>query len=171
MSDHISRDKALAMLEEAGCDERVIAHCKAVCQAAVDVAGRVAAAGREVDLDFIESAALLHDIGRARSHGMDHGLTGAEILSEHPRFARVCERHLGAGFTAKEAESFGLPARDMLPETLEEKIIAYADNCVEGDKILSWEEGSKRIAERLKDDGAVQRMEALAREVEGYCKK
>lgn len=43
--------------------------------------------------------------------------------------ARVCERHTGSGLTASEIEREGLPLphRDFLPETLEEKLICYAD--------------------------------------------
>ena len=45
------------------------------------------------------------------------------------RHARVCERHTGSGLTAEEIseQTLPLPPRDMLPESIEEKIICYAD--------------------------------------------
>ena len=47
----------------------------------------------------------------------------------YPRHARVCERHTGAGLTKAEivAQHLPIPAQDFLPETLEERLICYAD--------------------------------------------
>lgn len=41
----------------------------------------------------------------------------------------MCERHTGAGLTAQEIidQSLPLPHRDMLPLSLEEKVVCYAD--------------------------------------------
>ena len=46
-----------------------------------------------------------------------------------PRHARVCERHTGAGITKAQiiAQNLPLPQQDFLPETMEEKVICYAD--------------------------------------------
>jgi uncharacterized protein len=83
--------------------------------------------------------ALLHDIGRTKSQGLDHGIQGAKIIRELnlrddpllEKVARICERHLGAGITNSEAEKQGLPPGDYVPKTMEEKIIAYCDNLVD----------------------------------------
>ena len=62
---------------------------------------------------------------------MLHGRIGAEILrgEGYPRHARVCERHTGAGLTVKDIieQQLPLPHQDFLPETIEEKLICYAD--------------------------------------------
>ena len=95
-----------------------------------------------LDRQFVEEAAMLHDIGifKCDAPGIQcfgrepyllHGRIGAELLRAegYPRHARVCERHTGAGLS-KEAIIKGnlpLPAEDFLPETLEEKVICYAD--------------------------------------------
>ena len=81
-----------------------------------------------VDVQFVEEAAMLHDIGIYRCdapgihcHGIEpylrHGPIGGEILRAEglPRHARVAERHTGTGLPGFE------------PETLEEQIICYAD--------------------------------------------
>ena len=81
-----------------------------------------------VDKQFLEEAAMLHDIGIYRCdapsihcHGTEpyirHGQIGGDILREEgfPRHARVCERHTGTGLPGFE------------PETLEEQIVCYAD--------------------------------------------
>src|SRR5574344_1453174 len=95
-----------------------------------------------MDRQFVVEAAMLHDIGifRCDAAGIScfgtepylcHGRIGAEILREEgfPRHARVCERHTGAGLTKEEiiAQQLPLPHEDFLPETLEEKVVCYAD--------------------------------------------
>ena len=95
-----------------------------------------------IDRQFAEEAAMLHDIGIIKCdapgiccHGTEpyirHGRIGAEMLRELglPHHARVCERHTGAGLSKKEIEeqNLPLPQADFLPETLEEKLICYAD--------------------------------------------
>ena len=47
---------------------------------------------------------------------------------------KIIERHIGAGITEEEAVKLGLPKKSYLPETLEEKIVAHADNLVSGSK-------------------------------------
>jgi len=119
----------------------LIAHSHQVARLAVTVADRVSRS-EPVDIDFVEQAAMLHDIGMLYTdaptlgcHGdkpyIVHGILGAEILSEEnlPHHALVCERHIGVGLTVEDIKLQGLPLplRDMRPQTLEEKIITYAD--------------------------------------------
>lgn len=95
-----------------------------------------------LDMDFIEEAALLHDIGVALTsapglgcHGSApyilHGIIGREILEKEglPRHGLICERHIGVGLTVDDIkeQNLPLPLRDMVPVTTEEKIVAYAD--------------------------------------------
>ena len=94
------------------------------------------------DRQFVEEAAMLHDIGIRRCdapgihcHGTEpyirHGRIGAEWLRTEgfPRHARVCERHTGAGITCRQIveRDLPLPHEDFLPETIEEQLICYAD--------------------------------------------
>lgn len=99
-----------------------------------------------IDYDFLREACMLHDYGilwvDAPDIGcfgtepyMRHGILGAEHLRKidpvrYARHARVCERHIGSGLTAREITegNLPLPARDFLPETFEEKLITFADN-------------------------------------------
>ena len=73
------------------------------------------------------------------------------------RYARVCERHTGAGITVHDIESrnLPLPRRDFLPETIEEQIICYADKFYSKshlDRTKTLEQAEKSIA-RFGDDG------------------
>lgn len=94
------------------------------------------------DLQFVKEASMLHDIGiifcnapGIYCHGdadyLSHGFIGAELLRKegYPRHARVAERHTGSGLTAEQirAQHLPLPDQDFLPETIEEKVICYAD--------------------------------------------
>ena len=96
----------------------------------------------DIDRDFVEEAAMLHDIGIVNTdapgikcYGTEpyirHGIIGAEMLRREglPRHARVCERHTGAGLSRREIETQNLPLphHDFLPETIEEQLICYAD--------------------------------------------
>lgn len=91
---------------------------------------------------FIEEAAMLHDIGiyLCNAPGIEcfgnepyicHGILGGNLMRHEglPEHARVCERHTGAGLTRTSIieQDLPLPHRDFLPETIEEKIICYAD--------------------------------------------
>jgi len=144
----------------------VIKHCEAVSNYAVSLARKIRDRGHKVDVEFIEVAALLHDVGRSKTHGIDHGLAGAKILSDHPGFARVCERHIGAGLTKEEAEELGLPKKDFLPETIEEKIIAHADNMVRGSEAVSLKETTEFFEKRLgKNHPGVERVKKLSDEI------
>ncbi|MHA1917936.1 MAG: HD domain-containing protein [Candidatus Ranarchaeia archaeon] len=90
---------------------------------------------------LIETAALLHDIGRSISHKIDHGIIGGKILRkmDYPIHARIIEVHMLAGFNKEEAISLGLPNRDFLPITLPEKIVNYSDKRFKGIKPVSIE--------------------------------
>jgi uncharacterized protein len=94
------------------------------------------------DLRFIAEAALLHDIGIYRTdaarigcHGREpyvrHGVIGRQILESHglPRHALVCERHVGVGLTVADirTQNLPLPLREMVPVSIEEVLICYAD--------------------------------------------
>lgn len=96
----------------------------------------------EADTDFIYEAALLHDIGVFQTyapeigcHGQDayirHGCLGADILRAegYERHALVCERHTGTGISLQEIrqKQLPLPQRDMLPISIEEQLICFAD--------------------------------------------
>ena len=130
----VSREKALGFLRDAGCRNSVIEHCVDVAQIAVRIAGEFVERGVDVDVGLVETGALLHDIGRSRTHGIRHAVVGAEIargLGLSPDVVRIIERHIGAGIPCDEAVELGLPEGCYVPCSVEEKIVAYADKLVE----------------------------------------
>lgn len=129
---HYPDDNALRRL--------LLLHSGQVCRRALDICARRPALG--ADPAFVEAGAMLHDIGIYRTdapgihcRGTDpyllHGSIGARILRAEglEALARICERHTGTGLTAADIRRLALPlpAEDLLPETVEERIVCYAD--------------------------------------------
>lgn len=119
----------------------VLDHSRQVTARAVRIARQLQRT-EPVDIRFVAEAAMLHDIGSILTHAPDlgcfgdlpylcHGIKGKELLEAEGlvRHARVCERHIGVGLTADEIRKnkLPLPTQDMIPVTLEEQIICYAD--------------------------------------------
>jgi len=118
----------------------LVEHGKQVADKALMAAEQVS--HLKPDYDFIMNAAMLHDIGimQTDSPGFDchgrhpyicHGVIGRKMLENigMPKYGLICERHVGVGISADDVSRFNLPlpARDMLPVTIEEQIICYAD--------------------------------------------
>ena len=120
--------------------EILIQHGKQVAKKAFNAAKKVPQLNP--DLDFIKEAAMLHDIGMVLTNATElgckgkkpyicHGYLGREILEKIglPRHALVCERHVGVGITIEDIKNYDLPLpkRNMLPVSIEEQIICFAD--------------------------------------------
>lgn len=137
-------------------------HARAVSDFALSLAHR----HPELALDeqFIHEAAMLHDIGifltdapRIHCHGTEqylcHGYLGAQLLRSlgYERHARVCERHTGTGLTKEVIlqNGWNLPARDFLPETLEEQLICFADKFFSKTKFLKHPRTFEQVVESM----------------------
>jgi len=157
------------LLEEAGCAPNVIEHCKEVASLAVEIAEKAKAAGHEVKPEVVEVGALLHDIGRCRTHGISHAVEGFKLAKNRgikPEISEIIKRHIGAGISKEEAKELGLPEDDYFPHSLEEKIVAHADNLVKGTERISIEESIKIMRKREVPEKVIQRVEKLAEEIE-----
>jgi uncharacterized protein len=154
------------LLRGAGCSTKVIAHCRAVRNCACGYAAQ----NPEINYNLVEQGAMLHDIGRSRTHDIRHAQCGADLVRERglgEDLARIVECHIGAGLTADECTLLGLFPRDCMPRTTEEKIVTHADNLIAGKKRVTIHEsiGSAIYLPRK----ARKRMERLACEVELLC--
>ncbi|HKK00028.1 MAG TPA: HD domain-containing protein [Desulfotignum sp.] len=121
--------------------EILLDHSRQVAQKSLEIARSLACS--RVDLDFIETAAMLHDIGIFMTASpaigctgdapyICHGYLGRKLLDKEgldPAYGLVAERHTGAGISLGTIirHNLPLPRRDMVPGTLEEKIICCAD--------------------------------------------
>lgn len=118
----------------------LVAHSRDVASMALEVVRAHPELG--ADATFVVEAAMLHDLGVFLTdasgigcHGTEpyirHGYLGAELLRElgYPRHALVAERHTGSGLDPSEilARGIDLPPRVYMPQSVEERIICYAD--------------------------------------------
>ncbi len=141
-----SRETALRLLKDNGCSDSVVKHCESVARLAICIAKKIRNSEPKVDLQLVEIGALLHDIGRSRTHGVDHGLVGARIADdlEVPRpIISIIRRHIGGGISNEEARKLGWPDDVYVPVTLEEKIVCYADKRMAGSKMITLEQTMK----------------------------
>jgi len=118
----------------------LITHSQLVTAKALQIASRHPELNP--DLKFIEEASMIHDIGIFMTNApnlycfgdspyLAHGYLGCELITSlgFPEHALVCERHTGTGISREEIieKKLPLPARDLIPESVEEQIIAFAD--------------------------------------------
>ena len=165
---------ALALLIKAGCSPSVIDHCKTVAgyakEIAIKISERSANEGHPVDIDIdtVFIGGLLHDIGRSKTHGIRHAVEGAAIAVENgldENIVRIIERHIGAGIPMDDASGLGLPEKDYIPVTIEEKIVAHADNLIFGDKIGTVEELMINLKRKNFDEKVIHRFIELNDEI------
>ena len=138
-----------------GTPSHVIDHCINVTKIALRLGSQLIFRGHDVDMRLLEAGALLHDIGRSRTHEIDHAVVGAEIAREMGMpedLVNIIEVHIGAGIPADEAVELGLPEKHYFAETLEEKIVAYADKLIMGRREVSFESTVNSFALRLGGD-------------------
>jgi len=161
-----SEEECIDMLSKQGCSQEVIDHCISVKNLAVKIAELAGA-----DVELVKVGALLHDIGRSRTHGISHGIEGAKIARElnlPDEVVNIIERHIGAGLTKEEAVKLGLPPKDYTPKTLEEKIVAHADNLIDGNRKQKISEEVERQLKKGNKDYA-ERLMKLHRELSQIC--
>lgn len=154
------------ILKRLNCPDHLIKHSKAVCKKALKLSSNF-----DVDIELVKTGALLHDIGRSQTNGIDHAIVGAEILKSlgfSDSVSNIALRHIGAGIPKEEAVLLGLPPEDYIPLTLEEKIVAHADNLIHWDKEVDLDFVIKKWKERLGEDHpSINRIIKLHQEIVG----
>lgn len=116
----ITRDDARRILWETGLDEKMINHAEGVAHRAEVVCNILQAANHKIDTEKVILAALLHDLGHSRPHGLDYGKASAEMLRER-----------GLAELAEILRVHALPQTAELP--LEAKVLIYADTTTGAD--------------------------------------
>ncbi len=168
-----SLEEAVKILKESGCSSNVVRHCKIVAKVAVQIAEKCAKNGVHVDIELVQIGALLHDLGRAETHGVNHPIAGAKIARSRglpDSLVRIIERHLGGGISVEEAREYGWPEGMYIPETLEEKIVTYADKLVEGESRVPIERTVQKLKERLGvNHPSARRVLSLQKEISKLC--
>lgn len=155
----------------------LLVHSQLVAKKALEIVDKHPELG--ADRSFVEEAAMLHDIGiflcdaegihcHGDKHYFCHGTLGGELLRKEgfPQHARVCERHTGAGLSAEQIKKQNIAdvneamkrigATDLLPETIEEQIVCYADKFFSKTRLTEEKsvEGALKSIEKFGADGA-----------------
>ena len=157
----------IKLLKQEKCSKEVISHSIAVYNKAREIAKNF-----DVDTNLIKKGCLLHDIGRSKTNGIDHGIVGSKIAIKHgfsKEVVSIIEKHIGSGITKNEAISLGLPKKDYIPMTLEEKIVSHSDNLINGSKEVDIDFVINKWKERLTNaDDAIYRLKKTHSELVLY---
>jgi uncharacterized protein len=155
-----SREQAIQLLRENNCPPVVIRHCEAVADLASEIATKLQSKGLKINLELVQAGALLHDIGRSKTHGVNHGLVGSQIAKSEDlpeSLSNIIKRHVGGGITIEEAIKFGWPTDNYMPQSIEEKVVSYSDKLIDKEKRVPIDleiqrlcVGHKEAAERVR---------------------
>jgi len=149
----------------------LVSHSRAVADKALEIVRNHPEL--EADAQFVEEAALLHDIGIVRVDApaiacmgtepyICHGILGAEMLRAEglERHALVCERHTGTGLTLDQIiqQRLPLPHKDMQPKSIEEQVICFADKFFSKTRLETEKsvEQARRSLEKFGAEGLVK---------------
>ncbi len=149
-------------------------HCILVTSKAIKIAKRLNL--KKSQIRFIEEAGMLHDIGIVKTNipeiccfgnkeYIQHGIEGSKILKKEGllKHAKLVEKHVGYGISKKQIikRQLPLPKKDLIPKTIEEKIISYSDLFFTKKPNLIWHEETwreiKKFFNRFKDEGYEER--------------
>lgn len=182
MSYEISKSD-IETLRKAGVSEDDILHCRKVAKKALEIASRT---GADLDMELVGRGALFHDLGKAKTHDMDHGRVGAELgtqLGLPKEITDIMEKHIRGGLSESEARELNLPVRDYTLTKLEERIVIYADRLVDiiTDGIIElrdereaearFEEILRTVPKYGKNDLTLARYLGYYKEIQGLMKR
>lgn len=168
------------LLRTAGMSEADITHSIHVAEKALEIARRIGE--NSINEELVGRGALFHDLGKTKTHQIDHGKIGAELGRKIGLPQEICdimEKHIRGGLTAAEARELGLSVKDYTLRRLEERIVIYADRIVDiiYDGVVSVKthaEAEERFEEILqtypkygKNDITLNRYLGYHREIQG----
>lgn len=154
VSNMMDYEKCIQTLIKYGVDDSVIIHSQMV-ERLTNKIGQLITANNgtplKVNFEIMRMGALLHDIGRSKTHNIQHVTEGVKIaqkLNLPPDVIHIIECHVGSGLTPEEAFEVGLEKKNYFPQTLEAKLVAYADNLIAENRQISLSEGIRRYMEK-----------------------
>ena len=127
------------ILKETNTLPHIKGHSETVMRVAKEIGERLCEAGKNIDLELVIVAALLHDVTKSRSleTGEDHSRTGAELLCEKGFMAvsEIIRQHVRIDGTRNK-------------KITEAEIVNYADKRVIDRNIVSLQERREYIFKR-----------------------
>ncbi len=163
------------LLMELGASEELIRHSEKVVEVTKSLIERLKEKRIHVNEELLLSGAMLHDIGRTKTHGVEHGFMGANILRERgypEELALIAERHVGGGLGKSEAKKIMGVERDLSPRSIEEKIVSYADKLVDVSQQIPFSRVLKYYRRKFGPNHlSVKRLLRLEKEVQTLLSK
>jgi uncharacterized protein (TIGR00295 family) len=167
--------KEMRELIKHGCDDYIIQHDLLVMNISDKMIKELKRAGVDIDEKSILRGAILHDIGRSKEHSVRHGFLGGEILRKDGydrKVIKIVENHVGGGIDKQDCAKLGLPERDFIPTSLEEKIVCLADKYVEDNQIKPLQETISKFDKILGEGNKVnKRILKIKKEIELLAKE
>lgn len=157
-TDYPTPKECMRILKEEGCTKRVMIHCATVRAVAERISSRIPDANPRLVTD----GAILHDVGRSQTHSIMHAVIGANIAEKRGLpgdLVEIIRRHTGAGIDPDEAEEMGLPPGDYIPRTIEQKIVAHADNLVSDNTVVTVSHSFNKLERKGAHRGAARLMD------------
>lgn len=174
----------IEILRGAGVPEDDITHSVKVAEKALEIARRIG--GNGIDRELVGRGALFHDLGKCKTHEMEHGKIGAELgrkIGLPEEITAIMEKHIRGGLTEAEAKELCLPVKDYTLRRLEERVVIYADRLVdiiydgivtlttESESETRFEEILKTYPKYGKNAITLERYLGYHREIQGLMKK
>jgi putative nucleotidyltransferase with HDIG domain len=153
-----------------------VQHSRVVAGIATRVARALAEGKVGIDVERIRVRALLHDLGRSRTHGNYHGWVGYAMLRRRGlgEFGRGCVTHWLRGLELDEALELGRFRPRFLKRVFEELdlprleiddfVVSVADFSVAHTTIVSLEEREADLVQRYGDSRWLRRNGEVARD-------
>lgn len=130
-----SREECLQLFKQYNVPDGVLEHCKQANKIAVFLAKKLKEKGISINVEVVDAASLLHDVGRTKEFetvfNQKHGKEGYDRLKD--KYPEVAECVLTHGAEIDGTKSIW-----------EQKVVQYADK-------RAKENGTVTIAERFKD--------------------
>ncbi len=149
-------------------------HCRQVAKVAVTVATALPDTAPEFSQEELQTQALLHDIGRSKTHGPMHGWSGFTLLRSlgHADAGRGCLTHWLKGRTPEDLLATGHFEEKWIaqvfsslqpPEwTLTDTLLSFADSCVKHTTIVPLAERHADLFARYGESIWMTRAQQLA---------
>lgn len=153
----------------------VLTHSRIVCDIALHLAAKNKLAG--LNMQLVEAGALLHDIGTYQLYSdgkfdkeryITHGVLGYEILKKEgytESLCRIASNHTGTGITREmiKEQSLPLPDNDYVANSIEERLVMYADKFHSKTPKFNTRESYHKFSEQF-GEKATERFEAMVQE-------
>ena len=123
MRDYTIEQADIDLLTDQGMAPEDLEHSVRVAEKALDIGRRMRI---PLNMVLVGRGALFHDLGKTVTHGILHGMAGAEKGAElglPKEINAIMEKHIRGGLTRDEAMELGLPAKDYTLHLLEERVI------------------------------------------------